>query len=135
MSDVIEVRIEDATFVCCHGVVGEAYAIWHESMTRPCIHLMRAMPHVMLFDRTFVHQFGFQPVVSTVGTPAIVSREGDVVTLKFDKIGPIGDCHNNPKSPLKAAAIHRFRLSDMRWWDEENTCAAIVVGVHEEELS
>lgn len=66
--------------------------------TRTCVHLLEEPAPCNLFSIDWLKQLDWRPTLYTVGRipPVIASRVGLNVTLAWDIVGPIEDCHNRP---------------------------------------
>ena len=82
-----------------------AWSVVHEPGSRPCVHLLAdAPPPVLMLDRAAVAGLNFQPRVCPAPMPCIASRIGDILTIAFDKRGPI-----------HGGASHAPKRTTMRW--------------------
>jgi hypothetical protein len=130
MTTAIELRIDGDEFVCDFGMIDAPRTAFHLTYSRACIHALEPLPRIMLFGKTSVLSYTFQPVVYTGHCwPSIIRRNGDFVTLAVDKIGATEHCANNPTTPLVAAGSWRYRLHQARWWDEDDIADDFLIGV------
>lgn len=98
---------------------------------RICVHRLCDMERTTLFGQEWVAQLHWWATMIAGRNPVIASRTGDVVSLMFDVIGPIkhgayrcqGVGHDKPK--------HKFiyQLHRIQFWDEENPCDKMYLGV------
>lgn len=131
VSNVAAVWFDGNDLHCHAGIIRTPHTAWHDSPTRPCIHVIGDQPHALLFRTSGILAVGFQPVVYTHNSwPSIVRRNGDIVTMTFDQLGDVAGCRRIPKGPLlKPAATYRYRLQQMRWQDEDEPEADTLLGV------
>lgn len=79
-------------------------ALHEPGNVRPCVHLLSAMPRIMVVARGPVERLNFQPrIVSKLGRNAIIAaRTDDILTLSVDLIGPLEMRH-----PHRGRGQHR----------------------------
>ena len=113
-----EVWVDGDDLRCDWGKIDTPHTLWHDTYTRPCVHAYEPLPRALLFHKEHILRVGFQPVVYTgPNWPAIVRRNGDIVTMAFDRMGDIRNCHNRPSVPFAPKTSWRYQLLPMRWWD------------------
>lgn len=95
----------------------------HEPGSRPCVHLLAAAPPpVLMLDRDAVASLNFQPRVCPAPMACIASRVGDVLTIAFDKAGPIEDGASH--APKRTTLRWHYRLEAT---DNPNVVAAVML--------
>lgn len=84
-------------------------AVHYPVRSRPCVHLLSdSVPDVVLFGRAALSRLTFQPRVTAAPCPVIASRTGDLLTISFDRRGPVKYCHHTPGTP---GHVFRYRLT------------------------
>lgn len=129
--NAVEVRLQGKDVVCDYGVIQTAPTAHHNRLgnTRPCFHAVGDMPRCMLFVREFIERYDMQLVAWLGRFPALVSRHGDVVTLGFDKVGPVEDCYSQLQWSDSPRHRWTYELKPLRWWDEHSADDRILLGV------
>lgn len=127
---VLDVWQDGNELVCPAGRVGKPRTACHEGWKRMCVHAVEPLPRALLFDKTRILGYGFQPV-AYIGShfPAIVSRRGDVVTLAFDRQGETAFCTNRPNIPFTPNASWQYQLHPLRWRDDGDLSDTVLLGV------
>jgi hypothetical protein len=97
-----------------------------------CIHRLRPMEQTQLFCPHWVSLLNWQSQLITKSAPVIASRRGDIVTIGFNKIGPIRlpngyTCTESP-GPIAENRWH-YRLHPIQWWDEAEPADNVLLGV------
>lgn len=69
-----------------------------------------AVPDVLLFDWAAVSRLNFQPRITPPPWVAIASRRGDLLTVSFDRVGPVQFCHHSPGTPGRR---FHYRLTEI----------------------
>lgn len=99
--------------------------------SRTCVHRTEPMPHTMLFGTDWLRQLDWRStLLDTPNCPVIAACTGDIVTVAFDVIGPIqANGYRCAKLPRQPEHCWAYRLHPLRWWDEENPCDNVYLGV------
>lgn len=64
---------------------------------RPCVHAIEPPAKTMFFVKDWALKLWWQPTVLADGScPVVAARHHDIVTVAFDCIGPVDNCHNRP---------------------------------------
>lgn len=138
----IELRLDDLDIVCQYGKIDTPSTAFHGfvgngSGVRQCFHALKPLPPVVLFGADAILDIGPMPYMHTATWPCILSRHGDLVTMAFDRVGPIGACHRRPRTPFRPMVIQEYRLSPVQWWDEYTPTHTMLLGVwvNQQEMS
>jgi hypothetical protein len=97
-----------------------------------CVHRLEPMGQTQLFCPHWVSLLNWQSQLITKSAPIIASRRGDIVTIGFNKIGPIKlpngfTCTDFP-GHIAENRWH-YRLHPIQWWDEDDPADNVLLGV------
>jgi hypothetical protein len=84
--------------------------------SRPCVHRDEPMPRTQLFGTDWVRSLCWQLVLTDGQYPVMACRKQDLVTIAFDRIGPVLGCTNKPNGQ-KPENRWQYRLYPIHWWD------------------